>query len=93
MRSFMSGSSRKRPSKKAELRALQAQITPHFMYNTLETIVWLAEEGRNSEVVEMTMAFTGFLRISLSRGAGLHHGRARGTARCKLSADSVGAVR
>lgn len=55
--------------KKAELRALQAQITPHFMYNTLETIVWLAEEGRNSEVVEMTMAFTGFLRISLSRGA------------------------
>lgn len=39
------------------------------MYNTLETIVWLAEEGRNSEVVEMTMAFTGFLRISLSRGA------------------------
>lgn len=55
--------------KKAELRALQAQITPHFMYNTLETIVWLAEEGRNSEVVKMTMAFTGFLRISLSRGA------------------------
>ena len=54
--------------KKAELRALQAQITPHFMYNTLETIVWLAEEGRNREVVEMTMAFTGFLRISLSRG-------------------------
>ena len=50
-------------------RALLAQITPHFMYNTLETIVWLAEEGRNSEVVEMTMAFTGFLRISLSRGA------------------------
>ena len=38
------------------------------MYNTLETIVWLAEEGRNREVVEMTMAFTGFLRISLSRG-------------------------
>ena len=54
---------------KSRLRALQAQITPHFMYNTLETIVWLAEEGRNSEVVEMTMAFTGFLRISLSRGA------------------------
>lgn len=55
--------------KKAELRALQAQITPHFMYNTLETIVWLAEEGHNKEVVEMTMAFTGFLRISLSSGA------------------------
>ena len=34
--------------KKAELRALQAQITPHFMYNTLETIVWLAEEGQHA---------------------------------------------
>ncbi|WP_283674683.1 sensor histidine kinase [Butyricicoccus sp. Marseille-Q5471] len=55
-------------AKKAELRALQAQITPHFVYNTLETVVWLAEEGRNREVVEMTMAFTDFLRISLSRG-------------------------
>lgn len=54
--------------KKAELRALQAQITPHFVYNTLETIVWLAEEERNREVVEMTMAFTDFLRISLSGG-------------------------
>ncbi len=54
--------------KKAELRTLQAQITPHFMYNTLETIVWLAEEGRNREVIDMTMAFTNFLRISLSRG-------------------------
>lgn len=55
-------------TRKAELRALQAQITPHFVYNTLETIVWLAEEGRNREVVDMTMAFTDFLRISLSRG-------------------------
>lgn len=54
--------------KKAELRALQAQITPHFVYNTLETIVWLAEEGKTREVVEVTMAFTDFLRISLSGG-------------------------
>lgn len=55
-------------AKKAELRALQAQITPHFVYNTLETVVWLAEEERNREVVEITMAFTDFLRISLSSG-------------------------
>ena len=54
--------------KKAELRALQAQIAPHFVYNTLETIVWLAEEGKTREVVEVTMAFTDFLRISLSGG-------------------------
>ena len=65
---IMSGRAGERPLK-SRTAALQAQITPHFMYNTLETIVWLAEEGRNSEVVEMTMAFTGFLRISLSRGA------------------------
>ena len=37
-------------------------------YNTLETIVWLAEEGKTREVVEVTMAFTDFLRISLSGG-------------------------
>lgn len=54
--------------KKAELRTLQAQITPHFVYNTFETIVWLAEKGRNREVIEITMAFTNFFRISLSRG-------------------------
>lgn len=54
--------------RKAEMRTLQAQITPHFIYNTLETIVWLAEGERNCEVVDITIAFTKFLRISLSRG-------------------------
>lgn len=58
-------------AQKAELRALQAQITPHFVYNTLETVVWLAEEGRNREVVDITMAFTDFLRIALSHGQDL----------------------
>ncbi|MCH1981356.1 sensor histidine kinase [Ruminococcus sp. OA3] len=53
---------------KAEMRALQAQITPHFIYNTLETAVWLAEEERNEEVVKVIMAFTTFLRISLIEG-------------------------
>lgn len=52
----------------SELRTLQAQITPHFLYNTLETIVWLAEEGDNQKVVSLTIAFTDFLRISLSGG-------------------------
>lgn len=54
---------------KAEMRALQAQITPHFIYNTLGTIIWLAEQNRNQEVVDITMSFTDFLRISLSQGA------------------------
>lgn len=53
---------------KSELRALQAQITPHFLYNTFDTIVWLAEDGRNRDVVEVTGAFSEFCRISLSRG-------------------------
>lgn len=53
---------------KAEMKALQAQITPHFLYNTFDTIVWLAEEEKNDEVVRITKAFSDFLRISLSRG-------------------------
>ena len=53
---------------KAEMRALQAQITPHFVYNTLETIIWLAEQERNEELVDIAMAFTDFLRISLNQG-------------------------
>ena len=53
---------------KAEMKALQAQITPHFLYNTLDTIVWLAEEEHTEEVVRITKAFSDFLRISLSRG-------------------------
>lgn len=57
-----------RDLQRAEIRILQEQITPHFVYNTMETIVWLAEEGRTQDVVNITMAFTDFFRISLSRG-------------------------
>ena len=53
---------------KTEMKALQAQITPHFLYNTFDTIVWLAEEERTDQVVKITKAFSDFLRISLSRG-------------------------
>ena len=53
---------------KAEMKALQAQITPHFLYNTFDTIIWLAEEKKTDEVVKITKAFSEFLRISLSRG-------------------------
>lgn len=54
--------------KKSELRALQAQITPHFLYNTLEAITWLAEAGKTQEVIEITGALSDFFRISLSNG-------------------------
>lgn len=54
--------------KKSELRALQAQITPHFLYNTLDAIVWLAESGRSQQVIEITSALSNFFRISLNNG-------------------------
>ncbi len=54
--------------KKSELRALQAQITPHFLYNTLDAIVWLAEAGQTRQVIEITNALSNFFRISLNNG-------------------------
>ena len=54
--------------KKAELRTLQAQIAPHFLYNTLDAIVWLAEAHRTDEVIHITRALSDFYRISLSQG-------------------------
>jgi two-component system sensor histidine kinase YesM len=53
---------------KAEMKALQAQITPHFMYNTLDTILSLAEDGQNGNVVTTTLALSSFFRLSLNKG-------------------------
>ena len=55
--------------RKSELRTLQAQINPHFLYNTLDAIVWQAEAGHSSEVIHITRALSDFFRISLSSGA------------------------
>jgi two-component system sensor histidine kinase YesM len=57
-----------RNRQKSEMKALQAQITPHFLYNTLDSIVWLAESRRNEQVILITRAFSDFFRISLNQG-------------------------
>ncbi|MFC4597498.1 sensor histidine kinase [Cohnella hongkongensis] len=53
---------------KAELRTLQAQINPHFLYNTLDSIVWMAEAGKNEEVIQLVQALSRLFRISLNKG-------------------------
>lgn len=52
----------------AELRTMQAQINPHFLYNSLETIIWMAEAKKGQEVIEITKALSYFFRITLSKG-------------------------
>lgn len=54
--------------KNMELKLLQAQINPHFLYNTLDTIIWLIEGGKNQEAMDMVVALSEFFRILLSKG-------------------------
>jgi len=52
----------------AQVKILQEQINPHFLYNTLDSINWLSRMGRNDEVVVIVNAFTKLMRIALSKG-------------------------
>lgn len=54
--------------RKTELKALQAQINPHFLYNTLDSIAWMCERGKNADAVKMVHALAKLFRISISRG-------------------------
>ncbi len=54
--------------RQAELKLLQAQINPHFLYNTLDSIIWLAEAGEKEQVVEMVSSLSDFFRTTLSKG-------------------------
>lgn len=54
--------------KATELKLLQAQINPHFLYNTLDAIIWLAESGEKKQVVYMVSALSDFFRTTLSKG-------------------------
>lgn len=52
----------------AELALLQAQINPHFLYNTLDTIIWLIETEKYEQAVDMVTSLSGYFRSSLSKG-------------------------
>lgn len=51
-----------------ELQLLQAQVNPHFLYNTLDTIVWLIEGGQDQDALNMITSLSVFFRTSLSKG-------------------------
>ena len=51
-----------------ELQLIQAQVNPHFLYNTLDTIVWLVEGGMQQDAVDMITSLSVFFRTSLSKG-------------------------
>ena len=53
---------------KSELDALQSQINPHFLYNTLDSVVWMIESERNQGAISMVTALASLFRISLSKG-------------------------
>lgn len=54
--------------KETQFKALQAQINPHFLYNTLDTIIWLAESDEQKQVVHMVESLSDFFRTSLNQG-------------------------
>ena len=54
--------------REAELKALQMQINPHFLYNTLETVIWLIRSGDGQRAIYVVTALSKFFRIGLNRG-------------------------
>jgi two-component system sensor histidine kinase YesM len=54
--------------RKSELKALQMQINPHFLYNTLDSVIWMAEGGKEQEVITMVSALARLFRLSLGKG-------------------------
>ncbi|MDC7231954.1 MAG: sensor histidine kinase [Spirochaetales bacterium] len=52
----------------SEMRTLEAQINPHFLYNTLDSIIWLARNNQSEEVTKLVYSLTNLLRIGLNKG-------------------------
>ena len=54
--------------RRSELEVLQSQINPHFLYNTLDSVIWMTESGQRQEAIQMVTSLARLFRISLSRG-------------------------
>ena len=54
--------------RRSELEVLQSQINPHFLYNTLDSVIWMTESGQQAEAIQMVTSLARLFRISLSRG-------------------------
>lgn len=54
--------------RRSELEVLQSQINPHFLYNTLDSVIWMTESGRQEEAIQMVTSLARLFRIALSRG-------------------------
>ncbi|WP_195282814.1 sensor histidine kinase [Harryflintia acetispora] len=57
--------------RRSELEVLQSQINPHFLYNTLDSVIWMTEAGRYPEAIQMVTSLARLFRISLSRGSSI----------------------
>ena len=57
-----------RQKRRSELEVLQSQINPHFLYNTLDSVIWMTEAGRYDEAIQMVTSLARLFRIALSRG-------------------------
>lgn len=67
-RQIMEVGQKQQSLRRTELALLQAQINPHFLYNTMDTIIWLIEADKPQEAVEMVSNLSAFFRHSLSKG-------------------------
>ena len=62
---------RKKTTRQYQLQALSSQINPHFLYNTLDTIIWMAEFQDSQRVVQVTKSLATYFRLALNQGKDL----------------------